>query len=342
LLKANGYETVAFVTQHFFFDRHGRPRPAYSRGFDLFEIQGHTHRDQFDRPQCVASEISDAAIAWLKGHDRASKFFMWLHYFDPHEPYSPPPEHRLFTASDKRDEVVDYRTILERAAADGRIGNWQHGGHLFNQERVAHLRALYDGEIHYVDAQLGRVFKSLKDMGLVERSLVVFTSDHGERLGEHDRWAHCDTLHGWEINVPLLISDRGKSLNTVRRARFPASTLDIVPTVLAHVNIPHDPKMYEGTHLAAASDDRWMVGGWRRSIFIQGARWKAYFPSERRRDELYSVVDDASEERDVAAEHQDIVGIMRHALQQYRTHALRVAKQSRRVHEELRAIGYIQ
>lgn len=97
-------------------------------------------------------------------------------------------------------------------------------------EERAWIHALYDGEVAYVDTQVGRVFEALKQLNLYEDTLVLFTSDHGEELWEHGRFEHGHTLYNELIHVPMLIKLPG----TPAQARVEAtvSTQAIAPTLL--------------------------------------------------------------------------------------------------------------
>lgn len=165
-----------------------------------------------------ASGLTDVAIQWLKNNaDR--DFFLWLHYFDPHMPYMPPKE---FQPQNPEVRERGDRFMETRA---GRMGSTAR-----TAEERAWISALYDGEVAYVDTQVGRVFEALKQLNLYEDTLVLFTSDHGEELWEHGRFEHGHTLYNELIHVPMLIKLPG----TPAQARVEAtvSTQAIAPTLL--------------------------------------------------------------------------------------------------------------
>lgn len=174
-------------------------------------------------------------------------WFLWLHYMDPHGVYDPPPEHRVFhsertdpipdessDANGRRRYVAEYNVPRSARLDDGRID-------------AAAVRDLYDGEVHYVDAQIGRLLDALRARGLLENTLVVITADHGESLGEHDYWfEHGRDAYEASTRVPLVVRfpDRWESL--ARRAPRPApgardgdiSLVDLGPTLLDLVDLP--------------------------------------------------------------------------------------------------------
>ena len=100
ILEREGYRTAAVVSQHQF--RYGR-LPSFERGFDSFDIQSNQQLDRHQLSTRTAEQVSDRALAWLEENAEAQPFFLWLHYFDPHDPYEPPPEFRRFDARNKAD-----------------------------------------------------------------------------------------------------------------------------------------------------------------------------------------------------------------------------------------------
>ena len=132
-------------------------------------------------------------------------FFVFLHLYDPHWHYDPP----------------DWaRRLFETAYAGSVTGNWQDFSRrdraAVSDADLAHLLALYDGEIRYADTEVGRVLDHLAARGLDRSTLVVITSDHGEEFLEHGSWEHQKTLYEEVVRVPLAI--RGPGLDAAPRA----------------------------------------------------------------------------------------------------------------------------
>lgn len=147
-----------------------------------------------------ADATTDAAIGWLRaGADRERPLFLWVHYFDPHDPHLLPP-----------------RQLAARfPPASGR--------------RADKLRAIYDVEIHFMDEHLGRLLEAWREARDWEASLVAVTADHGEGLGDHDWWSH-GLLYDEQIRVPLVV--RWPDGPRGRRVAVQVRTIDLVPTVL--------------------------------------------------------------------------------------------------------------
>ncbi|MEX1024504.1 MAG: sulfatase [Planctomycetota bacterium] len=226
MLKRHGWTTVAVhsafpVSSYFGFDR----------SFDLFDsletslignaagLQG-WDVDQFQRR---SDETVDRAIGALErvGDD---PFFLWLHLWDPHDMSKLPP-----------DEYIEANRPDE---------NWREK---WPASKV--WRRRYDVEVQYMDEQLGRLVEHLKANGSYERTLFVITSDHGEGLGEHE-WLSHRLVYQEQLEVPLILRWPGGP--TGRVVEGIASSVDVVPTVLAAMGIPFDAETIDGVNLLDA------------------------------------------------------------------------------------------
>jgi choline-sulfatase len=207
LLKDSGYRTAAFVGA-FVLDR----RYGLAAGFDTYDDRiprdpHATERLEAERP---ASAVVDGALAWLDanvGTAATPAFFVWIHLYDPHAPYTPPPE---FAARVKRPGVADRQTM-------------------------------YDGEIAYADSQVARVFSWLQTHGVGRRTLIVAAGDHGEGLGDHGEQTHGMLLYDSTLRVPLVVAAPGRQA-AVRDE--PVSLADIAPTILAAAGVGRPDAMH--------------------------------------------------------------------------------------------------
>jgi arylsulfatase A-like enzyme len=230
ILKENGYATGAIVNAPAL-----KPANGVARGFDFYHMTPLDGRN--------AAGTTRDALEWIDGVEDSS-FFMFAHYFDPHLSYSPPPPYdRLY--------FPGYR---------GRIGN------SFNLEGFSRVRdsmfvqmqdleeddwkqivALYDGEIAFTDSAVGMLLEGLEDRGILENTLIVFLSDHGEEFFEHGGFEHGHTLYDELIQVPLVFSLPGvlpQNVSIERQVRL----LDVTPTILDMLDIPLEPH-FEGVSL---------------------------------------------------------------------------------------------
>ena len=218
MLSDNGYYTAGFIGASFL-----RARYGFDQGYATYTeiVGGGANRTD-------AAQINDAAQAWLQDEwpalrDEEQPLFLLLYYFDPHSWYNPPaPYDTLY------DPTYDGPLSAERFQ-DGRE---VIAGTLVPTARdIEHLIALYDGEISYWDSHFGKIMAFLENMGLLDESIVVVTSDHGEFFGEHGLWVHGTGLYEEGLRVPLAIRYPG----TVAAGQVvdePVQTFDLVPTLL--------------------------------------------------------------------------------------------------------------
>jgi arylsulfatase A-like enzyme len=190
LLSENGYLTMGVVDTPFFI----RDGYGYDRGFDDFiwiRGQGDDTRphERLDARSTWVSEAdrlvartTTAAEEWLERHYR-ERFFLYVDTWDPHEPWDPP----------------DYYTALYRPGFDGRpaaypsYGKWREAGLGRDDVELAH--AAYCGEITMVDRWIGRLLEKLDVLGIADRTVVIFVSDHGFYFGEHEYFGKADWIH---------------------------------------------------------------------------------------------------------------------------------------------------
>ena len=150
--------------------------------------------------------------------------FMWVHYQDPHGPYTPPTDYaEQFKGVNEEPRPLQVKT---ESSGYGGIPSYQKLG--INTD-YHHYVSQYDGEIRYMDQEFERLVQALKKMGLYDNSLIIFTADHGEGMGENDYYfAHGENLHRSLLHVPLMVR-YGSDLIGQRRDQV--QHIDIVPTI---------------------------------------------------------------------------------------------------------------
>ena len=209
-MQANGYRTGAFSANTLFFTR----RQGFGRGFLHFEDNYQSSSDAFLNSsvygflfdfyglrkvlnyegvptRILASEINDAVLNWVDKDDN-KPFFVFMNYFDVHDPYTPPEPYRSKYASVPNPGGL-INGFVERYHPE-----------LTPQQLQNEIDA-YDGSISYVDDQIKILFGKLEQRGLLENTIVIITSDHGESLGEHGLLQHSASLYIDEIHVPLIV-----------------------------------------------------------------------------------------------------------------------------------------
>ena len=308
VLKGAGYETAALVD-----NPNVAARWGYAKGFDRY-------RETWEEPALETEvartqAITEEAVAFLRGR-RTAPFFLWLHYVNPHAPYTPPPPYDT--------------AFLDAAAGKGRrlpVVPAFHGGipkqwAVPGQDRLGYYVAQYDGEIAAVDQEVGKVLDALAASGLGARTMVVLTSDHGESLGEHDYYFdHGEDLFEPSMAIPLLVAMPGAPAGV--RSRALASTLDLVPTVLDALKVSYPPDL-AGTSLlravkgdAAGAAPRLFGANERNLTATWDERYRLVSVPEgdRARLSLFDRASDPGETRDVSRARPDAMREARRELE---------------------------
>jgi arylsulfatase A-like enzyme len=204
MLRDAGYATASFVSNVWVGAEVGM-----ARGFE-------EHDEAWG-----ADHAADGAIEWL-GKDHEKPFFLFVHLMDPHQPYAPYPE--------------DAKLFLDPSYAGplgtAFVGNPHEEWTAADRQRVIDL---YDAELHGSDRLVGRVLDTLAARGLDRRTIVVFTSDHGEELFDHGWLSHGHTLYDELLHVPLMVRFPG---GAPRRVERQVRTMDLMPTLLEALAVP--------------------------------------------------------------------------------------------------------
>ena len=270
-LRDRGYTTVAFTSQHLFTEN--LYKKQVSMGFDVFVTQEEDQVDHHGLSTKNATEITREAIDWLN-ENKDERFFLWLHYFEPHDPHNPP---KSYVNLDEGDiELGDVRSILMKHAEVSEKP-WQLAGDVFNDKEVEAVRDLYDGELRYVDFEVGRLLERVEQLGLSDETIIALTSDHGEWLGERERWDHCQSLHEFETLVPLYFRVGGEELDIPGESQMSISLLDLKPTILYLVGAEISEDGLEGVNLLAANEDRKVASYWEGAYSVRMNGFKMYY-----------------------------------------------------------------
>jgi arylsulfatase A-like enzyme len=200
-----------------FQEYHWFPQPVFQVGNFRVGL-AHNLLDLCGSREPDAAQLTNQAIQWL-GANAKQDFFLWVHYFDPHMPYMPP---EAFQPTDPAQRELGNGFEDIRGARMGALARTANGR--------AWIRALHDGEVRYVDEQVGRLVESLRKQGLYDDALIVFTSDHGEEFWDHDHFEHGHTLYNELVLVPLLLKLPGSPGHRTIDTRV--TTQAVMPTIL--------------------------------------------------------------------------------------------------------------
>jgi arylsulfatase A-like enzyme len=168
-----------------------------------------------------AHHVAELSMSWLQRVAKGKKpFFLWVHFFDPHDPYE-------FRPDFEQPDVV---------ISEGKLNEF------------GYMEENYINEIEFSDHYLGKILNLMDELNLTDNTLTVFTADHGESLGEHDYQGHRQEVYQNVIRVPLILRWPGH-LPAGERRDSPGMSIDIAPTVLKLLGIPYLPDSFQGTDL---------------------------------------------------------------------------------------------
>lgn len=223
-LHAAGYATGAVVSAGVL-----APRTGLDRGFDAY-IRAY-ERPGRKNEVSIAESTFTRALPWIRQHANG-RYFLWVHLYDPHQPYEAPGVLGEFADPSYEGRMKKWDEML--------LLSWNRLGTIPARD-ARHINARYDAEVSYVDAQVGRFLSALDDAGVLGRTLVCVTSDHGETLGEHAGYfGHVHQLYDTTLRVPLIFSRPGAPdlVPAGRIVSRSARLLDLAPTCLDLLRLP--------------------------------------------------------------------------------------------------------
>lgn len=223
-----GYTTAGFVCAPYLDAAYG-----FSQGFDHYDDYS-IAKWSFEASYrgATSPRLLGLVSDWLAGWDTAGRqrpFFIFLHMWDVHYDYTPPPPYDTMFDPDYRGSVT---------GEDFELGTQVHPG--MAARDLAHVIALYDGEIRYTDHYLGLVLERLRALGVLDQTIVVVTADHGDEFLEHGRKGHKQALYDESILVPLIIRYPDK-VPAGRVVTEQVRLMDVGPTIVALAGLPRPP-----------------------------------------------------------------------------------------------------
>lgn len=188
----------------------------------------------------LAEDVNAAALAWLRGTaqtGRGRPWFMFLWALDPHDPYFPPPGFDRWRDPAYRGRIDGSSESVRRAR---------------RQSDVQRLLDLYDGEIAYVDEQLGVLLEALRSLGMYDDTLIAVLGDHGEAFGDHGDFVHGHLAYDEVMRVPLVIKFPARVQVPAGASDLLAQLTDVAPTVLDALGLKHLAEGMQGYSLLPA------------------------------------------------------------------------------------------
>ena len=311
VLSAQGVPTAAIVSNWVL--RQRDDQAGLHQGFEHFDDRmQEPERNRAKILERTAAATTDAALEWFESAPQGP-FFLWVHYQDPHGPYTPPDEYLDLLERPLTDEMP--LEVGKMHNGKGAIPGYQALG---EERRPEAYRLRYDAEIRYFDRELGRLLAGLEGRDLLSEALVLFTSDHGENLGEHGQWfCHGQNLHVEQVRVPLLV--RAPAVARIQPGRVDAlaSHVDLFATVLNALAIEAPPS--HGRDLLGGDLDRPRVVVHTLAAPDQAWRWSAVTDAshrlviERGKPRLYDRLQDPLELNDLSQSLPNRVGELERA-----------------------------
>jgi arylsulfatase A-like enzyme len=185
------------------------------------------------------------AQQWLTAH-RDRRFFLWLHFMEPHSPYNPPREYDQFKTPDDYPDLYDDNPHDAHELTTRAV--------LGDSHAINRLRQLYAAKVMYADHYLGEVFKTLQELGLRKNTIIVLVSDHGELMFTHPQdfnMADHRSVYDMVQHVPLMIW--APNIQAGRRVEALAGHYDLLPTIMDLEGLPI-PKQVDGRSLKPVLD----------------------------------------------------------------------------------------
>ena len=225
VLSRRGYATGAIISSHVLDPKYGLDQGFESYRLVHYMVPDRKRQEMNEREQ---DPTTDEALTWLRDN-KGERFFLWIHWFHPHRPYNPPPRYREVFAGNYTGPAAEDQN-------DWAMKMWREKVELPEAD-LAYMRGLYDGEIAFNDAQIGRVLDELASLGLAKNTIVVVTSDHGEILYEHEYYfGHDIALYDECTMIPLIMRIPGVEAAR-HRIQGLIQSIDIFPTVLDALGI---------------------------------------------------------------------------------------------------------
>ncbi len=334
-LKNNGYATGAIISNPVLNSVYG-----FDQGFDHYcmDFKRDPTLEEIDAPEdgtlFKANVVTNAALEWIK--TTPEPFFLYVHYMDPHSPYLPPYKFRdqmLGGVAPLEEYRLRDVKLIKKAAIQG---------------QTSRLEAQYNGEIAFMDQEIGRLIK-----GLPLDILLVLTGDHGEGFMEHNKTLHANSLYQELVHTPLIVrwSTGPKNL----KINTPVSHVDIAPTILDFAGL-YNGKGFSGKSLLPMILDQKLRQDSRIFFSIlknhnynftmaRQGKWKLIWNQNKDRKRLFNLEEDPEEKLDLSFKNPQIISPLVKSIQSRKKRilpplTLKKLFVGKKLREQLQGLGY--
>ncbi|MBL8695892.1 MAG: sulfatase [Planctomycetes bacterium] len=267
LLKWAGYRTAGFTDGIQLL-----PEGGFGRGFDVYD------------PLTLGLEMKLRRMIAFVQSSGDSPYFLFAHTYRPHQPYRAPQDlvdellagyDGVYAEPAREASALTHHAVMTSSPVQNRITKALSGSRAKTDADRLFFRKLYDAGVVGADREVGALLKGLREVGALDRAIVIITSDHGEEFFEHGHDSH-HTVFDEVIRVPLIIR-LPKALGAGRRIETPVSSISLVPTILELTGVP--PRIvHEGESIASS-----LLEGEPEARPVSAAWWTAIsrFPGGR-------------------------------------------------------------
>lgn len=360
ILEERGYQTGAFISSFVLEPGAG----GMQRGFQVYDYDFFSSQwipgpvahltpvyilsvlGFFDLLERDAAAVTDTTLQWLETVEEP--FYLWVHYWDPHRPYAPPEPYATQSNPD-----YDGPLPLDTYGLMHQPDSYWMG----RPREVEHFRALYGGEVRYMDDQIERLYSALKAHDLLENTILVAISDHGEALGEKDLYFKHTTVYEFDVHIPLylrfpesLASRLGIQRHLVDEV---VESVDLFPTLLEaleiELDLPYDIQGHSLLPLMRGEEVEWKERAFLESWDCQGlrmGRWK-WVRDSQGQEWLFDLEQDALEQQDIESATPELALSLRREHERIREKLLEVQFYAEQLTdpatlERLEKMGYLR
>jgi arylsulfatase A-like enzyme len=339
VLKANGYTTFGVTSNYHLSEKFG-----FERGFDYF-----------NSPPCLSADsVNKIIYSWKDEIKKSNKYFLWIHYFDPHYPYHP-----------RTPWVEKYTSkALTRKLKLSRKETWEHVLSLIPMfqkfpRTLSNFIALYDSEINYVDHFIGEI---IQEFEMNKNTLLIITADHGEEFLEHGYIGHGENLHRETIHIPLIVKlPLSKKKEIIENQ---VNLIDVMPTILQTLRIKPPEQTLGKSLLEGKEQISWL----KENLFgkdlphynfseldadlilktIMIPEWKYIYNYKDKTEQLYNIKKDPFELNNLKGEKFEQINQLREQLLQWvldskkyptKRNSFQLSPKER---EQLKTLGYLK